>query len=106
MGFGSSFEETLKGDRESSHPVSIDNKSVADLLHMCTDSERQIAKLEWLCQHGAPADSQEREAMEELIQTIKDLHTSLKQAYEAASGKRFQSKMIAYRKRLRQKLSN
>ncbi len=86
--------------------MSIDNKSVADLLRMCTDSERQIAKLEWLCQHRAPADSQEGDAMEELIQAIKNLHTSLKQAYETASGKKFQSKMIAYQKRLKQKLSN
>ncbi len=86
--------------------MSRDSKPVADLLRMCTDSEQRIAKLEWLYQHRMFADANEMEALRQVIQTLGDVHASLRQAYETASARKFESKMSAYRKRLTKRLSN
>jgi hypothetical protein len=72
------------------------DKSAAILLSMCTDSEKQIAKLEWLSGHATPRrplSPEEIKGVKDAIQAMEDVHESLKAAYEKASGKNFQSKM-------------
>jgi len=77
-----------------------------DLLFMCTDSEKQIAKLEWMYQYRRPEDLVASQELKSLIQAMKDMQASLEQLYENTTGKRFESKMDEYRARLRKKLSN
>ncbi len=77
-----------------------------DIVFMCTDSEKQIAKLEWFYQYRKPEDPIASQELKNLLQRMKDMHQTLEQIYETAIGKRFESKMDEYRKTLKKTLSN
>jgi hypothetical protein len=53
-----------------------------ETLFMCTDSEKQIAKLEWFNQYGKPEDPTASQQLKNLLQTMKDMHATLEQLYE------------------------
>lgn len=77
-----------------------------DIAFMCTDSEKQIAKLEWLYEYRRPEDPKASQELKNLIQAMKDMHVTLAEMYEKATGRRFESKMEDYRTTLKKKLSN
>lgn len=77
-----------------------------DIRFMCTDSEKNIAKLEWLYEYRRPRDPGASQKLETLLQAMKDMHATLEQMYRDATGKKFESKIEDYRKKLRLKLAN
>lgn len=59
-----------------------------EIVFMCTDSEKQIARLEWFYQDRRPEDPNASQELNNLLQRMKDLHATLEQLYEEATGKR------------------
>lgn len=86
--------------------MTLKNTDHDDIVLMCTDSEKQIAKLEWFYQYRRPEDPNASHELKNLLQRMKDMHATLEQIYQEATGKRFESKMDDYRTTLRKKLSN
>jgi Tfp pilus assembly ATPase PilU len=86
--------------------MNVKNAVHGDLLLMCTDSEKQIAKLELLYEYRIPQDLIARQELKSLIEVMKDMQGSLEQLYENAIGKRFESKMVEYRTTLMKRLVN
>jgi hypothetical protein len=70
------------------------------------DSEKQIAKLEWLYEYRRPEGLIASQELKSLIEAMKDMHATLEQLYENTAGKRFESRINEYRTTLRTKLSN
>jgi hypothetical protein len=86
--------------------VNVKNAAHGDILFMCTDSEKQIAKLEWLFEYRRPENRKASQGLKSLIQSMKDMQATLEQLYENATGKKFESKIDEYRTTLRKKLAN
>lgn len=86
--------------------MKLKNTDHDDIVFMCTDSEKQIAKLEWFYQHRKPEDPTASQELNNLLQRMKDMHRTLERIYETAIGKRFESKMDEYRTTLKKRLSN
>lgn len=86
--------------------MNVEMTGYDDIRFMCTDSEKQIAKLEWLFEYRRPEDPAASQELKRLLQAMKDMHAALTEMYERATGERFESKMDDYRTTLRKKLSN
>jgi ferredoxin-NADP reductase len=86
--------------------MSVKKSEHEDIVFMCTDSEKQIAKLEWFYAYRRPEDAIASQELKNLLQRMKDMHTSLAEMYEKVTGRRFESKIDDYRATLRKKLSN
>lgn len=86
--------------------MKLKNTDHDDIVFMCTDSEKQIAKLEWFYQYRKPEDPTASQELKNLLQRMKDMHATLEQLYEKTAGRRFQSKIDEYRTTLRKKLAN
>lgn len=86
--------------------MNVEMTGYDNIRFMCTDSEKQIAKLEWLYKYRRPEDHAARHELKRLLQAMKNMHAALTEMYEKATGKRFESNMDDYRTTLRKKLSN